>query len=294
MMSDRDAEFDAWLSEGDAGMLESLDAVVDTEENLLRLKQDAAKRAVTVAHASGSDEPDRAIRSVLASEIAKAANRDKPRQFILGVQTVRVTGRLRAAQGSPRRKRRRLLTLVLVELLLVVILSAGIAVLFVALGHGHDVTSGDRISATASFLSALAGAVSALTATVTLAMAVASRKQLLQARRQAELAQEVCELTRLSWTGCRLWAGWTNLLTCPERREARSLVEPADAVSTASTAGADPDSPDEAAQAEDACEDRVLCAVGGDRAATVQHTGHRRRSSHTLRRPRKRPPKRSG
>ena len=67
-MSNKDAEFDAWLRDADADILESLHAVVDTEASLLTVKQSAAHQAVAVAHASGSDEPDRAIRSVLAKD----------------------------------------------------------------------------------------------------------------------------------------------------------------------------------------------------------------------------------
>ncbi|MFD6694989.1 hypothetical protein [Micromonospora aurantiaca (nom. illeg.)] len=59
-----DAEFDSWLQDVNDGICDSLDDVVDTETDLLRLKQNVAQRAVAVAHASGCDGPDRAIRSV--------------------------------------------------------------------------------------------------------------------------------------------------------------------------------------------------------------------------------------
>ncbi len=61
-----DEEFDTWLRDVNEGIVESLGTVIDTEAKLLELKQNAAKEAVVVAHNRGSDEPDRAIRSVLA------------------------------------------------------------------------------------------------------------------------------------------------------------------------------------------------------------------------------------
>ncbi|MEV0133045.1 hypothetical protein AB0H83_31850 [Dactylosporangium sp. NPDC050688] len=65
-MNEHDDEIDAWLHDINEGIVESLTATVDTEAALLQLKQNAAKEAVAVAHNRGSDEPDRAIREVLA------------------------------------------------------------------------------------------------------------------------------------------------------------------------------------------------------------------------------------
>ncbi|WP_147427378.1 hypothetical protein [Micromonospora globbae] len=61
-----DDELDIWLTNVNDDICETLDRVVDTEGALLRLKQSVAKEAVTVAHASGSDGADRAIRFVLS------------------------------------------------------------------------------------------------------------------------------------------------------------------------------------------------------------------------------------
>src|SRR5436190_11620758 len=203
-MSDQDAEFDAWLSKGDAAMLESLDAVVDTEENLTQLRHAAAKRAFTVAQAKGSDEPDRAIRSVLASEVAGAANEDEPRPFVFGAKVAAspgFEGRLRIDQGVIRWKRRRLLTFSVVHLLLVGTLSASVVVLVVGFGHGHPVTRGDRMGVAASLLSALSGLLAATVGTG-LALAMASRRRRQRARLQAKLVKDAAELTQLSSTRC--------------------------------------------------------------------------------------------
>lgn len=67
-MSDQDAEFEAWLADADADIVDSLASVVDTEKNLLNLKQQAVTHAVAAAHANGSNEAARVIRSVLAHD----------------------------------------------------------------------------------------------------------------------------------------------------------------------------------------------------------------------------------
>lgn len=61
-----DEDLDLWLHDVNEDIGETLDRVVDTEGALLRLKQSIATEAVAVAHASGSDGADRAIRSVLS------------------------------------------------------------------------------------------------------------------------------------------------------------------------------------------------------------------------------------
>jgi len=62
------SEFEAWRTEANDSLTESLEQVIDTEAVLLMIKQQAASEAVAVAHANGNNEPERAIRSVLAPE----------------------------------------------------------------------------------------------------------------------------------------------------------------------------------------------------------------------------------
>ncbi|MET8152065.1 hypothetical protein ACIBSW_40495 [Actinoplanes sp. NPDC049668] len=60
-----DAEFDSWLRGVNTGIRAAVDDVVDTEADLVRLKQSVAQKAVAVDHASGgSNGTDEAIRAV--------------------------------------------------------------------------------------------------------------------------------------------------------------------------------------------------------------------------------------
>lgn len=54
-MSRQDDGFDAWLQGVNDGIVEALDSTTDVEAGLLRLKQNAAKEAVAVAHNRDSD-----------------------------------------------------------------------------------------------------------------------------------------------------------------------------------------------------------------------------------------------
>jgi hypothetical protein len=99
----------AWIYAANDEIYHALHDPAEVENKLLLVKQQAAQQAITVAHATGSHEPDRAIRSLVAAACPDTAPPDPTNASNIAATRGAVTLSRLLMQARPPRTRRRVL-----------------------------------------------------------------------------------------------------------------------------------------------------------------------------------------